>query len=108
MIEDPAGSGSGSGSGSGVAAAPGEPLRLALLRALAEVPSPEGVSLPRLAKRFGVGASVVMRELAPLGEAHIGGVAGPGWVHVAQLGGDRWSAQITEAGRAALAEVARG
>ena len=84
-----------------------EPLRLALLRALAESPAPEGLSLPRLAKRFGVGASAVLRELAPLGEASIGGVAGPGWVCVARHDGDRWSARITEAGRAALAEVAR-
>jgi hypothetical protein len=63
---------------------------VAILRALAEAPvdgpSGGGMSLPRLGKRLGQGASVVMRQLTLMGDAAIGGVRGPGWVRVVQRG----------------------
>ncbi|CAN5298388.1 hypothetical protein BH10PSE18_BH10PSE18_19690 [soil metagenome] len=71
----------------------------AILRALADAPVDAGMSLPRLGKRLGQGASVVMRQLTRMGDAAIGGVQGPGWVRVVQLD-DRWVAHLTEAGRA--------
>ena len=74
------------------------PLTAALLRALAQEGSEHGVSLPRLVKRLGLGASVLMRELTCMSDAVLGGVRGPGWVRVAQSDG-RWVAQLTEAGR---------
>jgi hypothetical protein len=70
----------------------------AILRALAEAPGDGGMSLPRLGKRLGQGASVVMRQLTLMGDAAIGGVRGPGWVRVVQLD-DRWVAHLTDAGR---------
>jgi FdhD protein len=63
---------------------------IAILRALAEASPEGGMSLPRLGKRLGQGASVIMR--------------GPGWVRVVQLD-ERWVAHITEAGRAVLATL---
>lgn len=72
---------------------------IAILRALADAPGEGGMSLPRLGKRLGRGASVVMRQLTLMGDAAIGGVSGPGWVRVVQLD-DRWVAHITDAGRA--------
>jgi hypothetical protein len=72
---------------------------IAILRALAEAPGEGGMSLPRLGKRLGQGASVVMRHLTLMGDAAIGGVRGPGWVRVVQLD-DRWVAHLTDAGRA--------
>lgn len=72
---------------------------IAILRALAEAPGDAGMSLPRLGKRLGQGASVVMRQLTLMGDAAIGGVRGPGWVRVVQLD-DRWVAHLTDAGRA--------
>lgn len=72
---------------------------IAILRALAEAPGDGGMSLPRLGKRLGQGASVVMRQLTLMGDAAIGGVRGPGWVRVVQLD-DRWVAHLTDAGRA--------
>lgn len=71
----------------------------AILRALAEAPGEGGMSLPRLGKRLGQGASVVMRQLTLMGDASIGGTRGPGWVRVVQLD-DRWVAHLTDAGRA--------
>lgn len=56
------------------------------------------VSLPRLSKRLGVGASVVLRELTLLGDAALGGIAGPGWVRVLQDDG-RWRVALTPAGQ---------
>ena len=44
--------------------------------------APGGISLPRLAKRLRLRMSVLMRTLAWMGEAPIGGVAGPGWVRL--------------------------
>ncbi|MES2531234.1 MAG: hypothetical protein V4636_09385 [Pseudomonadota bacterium] len=77
---------------------------IAILRALAEAPTEGGMSLPRLGKRLGQGASVIMRQLTRMGDAAIGGVQGPGWVRVLQLD-DRWVAHLTEAGRAVAASL---
>jgi len=74
-------------------------LTAALLHALAQAAPGEPQSLPRLGKRLGQGASVLMRALAPLGEATLGGVDGAGWVRLWQEEG-RWCAQLTPAGRA--------
>ena len=76
---------------------------IAILRALADAPGEGGMSLPRLGKRLGQGASVVMRQLTLMGDASIGGVRGPGWVRVVQQD-DRGVAHLTDAGRA-LAET---
>ncbi|PLC06308.1 hypothetical protein CY658_04545 [Variovorax sp. RO1] len=72
---------------------------IAILRALAEAPGEGGMSLPRLGKRLGQGASVVMRQLTLMGDAALGGVRGPGWVRVVQQD-ERWVAHLTDAGRA--------
>ena len=74
---------------------------IAILRALAEAPGEGGMSLPRLGKRLGQGASVVMRQLTLMGDAAIGGVRGPGWVRVVQQD-ERWVAHLTDAGRAVV------
>ncbi|SFE57901.1 FdhD protein [Paracidovorax wautersii] len=89
---------------------PVSPLAWALLQALAEEGVDGGgddvaVSLPRLGKRLGQGVSVLMRQLSLMGEAVIGGMPGPGWVQVREEGG-RWTAQLTEAGRAFVAAQA--
>ncbi len=75
------------------------PLVEAILRELAQSPREGGTSLPRLGKRLGQGASVLMRQLSLMGDAAIGGEPGPGWVRVVQMD-DRWVAHLTEAGRA--------
>jgi len=69
------------------------PLPAAILLALAEFNAEglESVSLQRLGKRLGQGASVLMRQLALMGDAAIGGVPGPGWVAV-ERDGERWLA----------------
>lgn len=77
----------------------------ALLRVLAESDAP--VSVPRLGKRLGLGASVVMRTLTLMGDAVLGGQAGPGWVQLRCEEG-RWLASLTEAGRQHLAHVPHG
>ncbi len=74
-------------------------LSVAILRELASAPGDAGMSLPRLGKHLGLGASVLMRALSAMGHARIGGVEGPGWVRVTQEE-DRWTAALTEAGRA--------
>ena len=74
-------------------------LSAAILRELAAAPSEAGMSLPRLGKHLGQGASVLMRALSAMGHARIGGVEGPGWVRVTQ-DEVRWSATLTAAGRA--------
>jgi len=56
----------------------------ALLAELAR--EPDGISLPRLCKRLGVRMSVLMRELAWLGEESIGGTPGAGLVRVERRG----------------------
>jgi len=63
------------------------------------------VSLPRLSKRLGVGASVVLRELTLLGDAALGGIPGPDWVRVEQDDG-RWLVALTLAGQAQAAQWA--
>ncbi|BAV99018.1 conserved hypothetical protein [Lysobacter enzymogenes] len=70
-----------------------------LLALLAE--HPDGLSLPRVCKRLGVRMSVLLRELAWIGEEAIGDVAGPGWVRVEERG-EVLAAAITERGRARL------
>ncbi len=73
-------------------------------RLLAELArEPAGVSLPRLCKRLGVRMSVLMRELAWLGEDAIGGEPGPGWVWVGRHD-ESDVAVLTEVGRARIAE----
>jgi FdhD protein len=79
-------------------------LSAAILQALAEAPGPDGMSLPRLGKRLGQGASVLLRHLALMGDAPVGGVAGPGWVRVVRED-DRWVVHLTDAGRQAARAV---
>ncbi|SFD47154.1 FdhD protein [Paracidovorax konjaci] len=74
-------------------------LTAALLSALAELDGPQGVSLPRLAKRLGLSGSVLLRRLHWFSDARLGGTPGPGWVQVVQ-DGERWMVRLTEAGRA--------
>ncbi len=71
----------------------------ALFAALAR--EPDGISLPRLCKRLGWRMSVLMSELAWLGEAPIGGRPGPGLVRVERRG-ERDVATLTEFGRQRL------
>ena len=73
-------------------------LSVAILRELAAAPGEAGMSLPRLGKHLGLGASVLMRSLAAMTHARIGGVEGPGWVRVTQVE-ERWNATLTLAGR---------
>ena len=73
-------------------------LAAAILRELAAAPGDAGMSLPRLGKHLGLGASVLMRTLSAMGHARIGGVEGPGWVRVTQED-ERWTAALTSAGR---------
>lgn len=60
-----------------------------------------GVSLPRLCKRLGVRMSVLLRELAWIGEDPIGDHPAPGWVRV-EAHGDNSLAVLTERGRERL------
>jgi len=56
-------------------------------RLLAELArEPDGISLPRLCKRLGLRMSVLLRELAWLGEDSIGGRPGAGMVRVEERG----------------------
>ncbi|MDF1484654.1 hypothetical protein PY257_05550 [Ramlibacter sp. H39-3-26] len=81
------------------------PLAHAILRELAGEPG-GALSLPRLGKRLGQGASVLMRALSGMGTAAMGGVAGPGWVRVEMEEGEgRWRAVLTDAGRAYCVEL---
>jgi hypothetical protein len=79
----------------------------AILRALASAPRDGGVSLPRLGKQLGLGASVLMRQLTMMGDATLGGVRGPGWVRVVQLD-DRWVVHLNDAGRALAGTLPAG
>ena len=88
-------------------APPLDELSAAILRELATAPGDAGMSLPRLGKHLGLGVSVLMRALSALGHARIGGVDGPGWVRVTQEEG-RWTAALTEAGRAFCARHLAG
>ena len=82
-------------------------LALAILRAVRDTAENDGaergVSLPRLVKLLGQGASVLLRTLATLGDAPVAGQPGPGWVIVEQSEG-RWMIYLTEAGAEALHE----
>ena len=64
------------------------------------------MSLPRLGKCLGQSASVLMRALAPMGDATLAGQGGPGWVHVVQDDG-RWVAHLTAQGLAVAQALAR-
>lgn len=77
-----------------------DPLSAAILQALAEAPGAGGMSLPRLGKRLGQGASVLLRQLALMSDAPVGGVAGPGWVRVVRED-ERWVVHLTDTGRQA-------
>nr|WP_315464384.1 hypothetical protein [uncultured Rhodoferax sp.] len=77
-------------------------LVVALLRALAEEPG--AVSVPRLGKRLGQGASVIMRTLTLMGDAVLGGQPGPGWVRLEHVDG-RWMVSLTEAGQGQAART---
>ena len=81
-----------------------DPLSQTILRALADAPRDGGVSLPRLGKQLGLGASVLMRQLTRMGSATLGGIAGPGWVRVVQLD-DRWVVHLEAPGRALVATL---
>ncbi|MBW8759227.1 MAG: hypothetical protein JF586_16575 [Burkholderiales bacterium] len=81
-------------------------LSAAILRELAAAPGEAGMSLPRLGKHLGLGASVLMRSLSAMSNARIGGVDGPGWVRVTQVE-ERWNAALTEEGRAFVARHLR-
>ena len=93
--------------------AQGEPLAWRILRALAEgapahgAAGGVGMSLPRLGKRLGQGASVLMRELAHLGDATLGGQRGPGWVRVVQTEGG-WKVYLTAEGLGVARQVPPG
>jgi hypothetical protein len=67
-----------------------------ILAALAQ--HPDGLSLPRLCKRLGVRMSVLLRELAWLGDDTIGGAPGPGLILVERRG-ELTIAVLTEHGR---------
>lgn len=82
-----------------------EELNRAMLLALSEASEP--MSLPKLGKRLGLGASVLMRALAMMGDASLGGQPGPGWVTVTLQDG-RWMAVLTDTGRRFCAESAHG
>jgi hypothetical protein len=82
-----------------------DPFAAAILVELATAPPPGGMSLPRLAKRLGLGVSVVLRQLSLMGDAVIGGQTGPGWVRVEQTE-ERWVVYLTEVGHGAAVEVA--
>ncbi len=84
---------------SGKQASTMDALAAAILQALAEESGGAGMSLPRLGKRLGQNASVLVRALALMGDAAIGGVAGPGWTRLEQAEG-RWVARLTPGGRA--------
>lgn len=79
------------------------PLAARILLMLAEESSgqDDAVSLPRLAKRLGASASVLMREITLMTDAQIGTQQGPGWVSVCQDDA-RWLVSLTPAGRQLL------
>ncbi len=81
-------------------------LTAAILEELALAPGDEGLSLPRLSKRLGLGASSLMRRLSALGSEKMGGIEGLGWVAVTRHA-DRWMAALTPAGRLVHAALVR-
>lgn len=76
-----------------------DPLAAAILCELAAVDDQSGMSLPRMAKRLDTRVSVLLRQMALMGEAAIGGVPGPALVRVVQ-DENRWRASLLPAGRA--------
>ena len=74
-------------------------LEAAALALLAQLDTGDGVPLTRLAKQLDQRVSVLMRTFTHLSDARLGGVAGPGFVRMAEDEG-RWRAWITPAGRA--------
>lgn len=74
-----------------------------ILQALAQTGS-QGMSLPRLCKQVGVGASAAMRCLSALGTHPVGGVTGPGWTELTNDDG-RWHVGLTVAGQRAFAAL---
>lgn len=85
---------------SAIASVP-SPLAVAILQSLARQGAGAPQSLPRLAKSLGSSASVLLRELALMGDAPVAGHAGPGWVRVTQHEG-RWLVALTAEGAAAI------
>jgi len=83
-------------------ARPLDDLEAAALARLAELDTGDGVPLTRLAKQLDQRVSVLMRTFTMLSDARLGGVAGPGFVRIAEDEG-RWRAWATPAGRAYLA-----
>jgi DNA-binding IclR family transcriptional regulator len=79
-----------------------DPLAAAILAALAAGSAAGMMSLPRLARRLGLPASVLLRQLTQMGDAMIGAQAGPGWVRVVRAE-DRWMVHLTAAGRGVAA-----
>lgn len=73
-----------------------------ILRALGQTES-QRMSLPRLCKQLGTGASTVMRCLSALGDQSVGGVTGPGWTVLREEDG-RWIVWLTAAGQQAWEE----
>lgn len=66
-----------------------------LLQTLRELaPGGEPVALTRLAKRLDERVSVLLRELAALSDASLGGVPGPGLVQLACDDGGRWTVRL--------------
>ncbi|NYZ63751.1 hypothetical protein [Luteimonas deserti] len=66
--------------------------------------APDGVSLPRLCKQLDIRMSVLLRTLAYLGEASLGGRRGPGWVELVDIGARR-HARLTDVGHAMAASL---
>ena len=83
-------------------ARPLDDLEAAALARLAELDTGDGVPLTRLAKQLDQRVSVLMRTFTMLSDARLGGVAGPGFVRIAEDEG-RWRAWATPAGQAYLA-----
>ena len=80
-------------------AKPLDDLEAAALSLLSELDSGDGVPLTRLAKQLDQRVSVLMRTFTHLSDARLGGMAGPGFVRMAEAGG-HWRAWVTAAGRA--------
>ena len=59
------------------------------------------IPLTRIAKKTGLGVSVILREFTQLSDAVLGGTPGPGLVHVEQQDG-RWLVGLTDAGQQVL------
>ena len=88
-------------------AAEGEPppLPVVLLWTLSQEQTERAESqipLTRIAKKTGLGVSVILREFTQLSDAVLGGTPGPGLVHVEQQDG-RWLVGLTRTGHEVLA-----